>query len=206
MNMREMMKPHQLAILILTIPNRKEFLARLFEVLLPQCTETVTILTDDRPLLTKAAKRNFLLDQGTRIADYVAFVDDDDLVDKDYIELLMRGINKGVDCCSLSGVITDDGFDPRLFQHSIRFNEYKTVTEKGITRYERYPNHLNCIKSEIARRFEFPETKHRFGDADHGEDTEWATLIHESGLLETEHWIDEIIYYYEHRNKKPELA
>lgn len=189
------MNQYKLAILICTIPERDDFLRRLNTTLHRQLSKGVGMFTDERVGISIGEKRNSLLATGVNRADYVAFIDDDDIVSEDYVSLLMEGINRGVDCCSLRGVITEDGFNPRLFEHSIKYRAYRTVEEHGITRYERYPNHLNCIKSEIAGQFKFPEKNH-------GEDTDWATQIHKSGLLKTEHWIEDIIYYYEYRSKK----
>jgi len=82
-----------------------------------------------------------------------------------------------------------------MFEHSIRYNAYKTNPDGYEVRYERFPNHLNCIKSSIAKQFIFPEKNH-------GEDTDWATQVHRSGLIQTEHYIKEVIYYYDYISNK----
>jgi glycosyltransferase involved in cell wall biosynthesis len=139
-------------------------------------------------------KRNELLQQAQ--GDYIAFIDSDDRISDDYIKLVMEGIDKGVDCCSLTGIITFDGKYPQIFQHSIKYSEYKTNEgENPPIKYERYPNHLNCIKASIAKQFVFPEVNH-------GEDSDWARQLHKSGLIKTEHWIDRIIYHYEYISNK----
>ena len=61
--------------------------------------------------------------------------------------------------------------------------------------YERYPNHLNCIKSSIAKQFKFPEINF-------GEDTLWADKVFKSGLIKTEHFIDKVIYHYKYITNK----
>lgn len=142
-------------------------------------------------------KRNRLLDLSTGL--YVAFIDSDDRVAQDYVELLLEGIDFGSDCCSLNGIITEDGKNPLRFQHSIRHNTYSTNPDHEPVRYLRYPNHLNCIRADIAKQFRFPEEGRL---AMHGEDTDWATQIHKSGLLKTEHDIPEIIYYYDYKSNK----
>jgi hypothetical protein len=93
----------------------------------------------------------------------------------------------------LRGIITFDGETPELFEHSIKYKEYKTVDNP--VKYERYPNHLNCIKSSIAKQFKFPEINH-------GEDTDWATQIFNSGLIKTEHYIDSVMYHYNFITRK----
>lgn len=184
----------KLSILICHLPHRIKYLDRLFAILDPQINpDDVEILVDERPKTKIGRKRNDLLQAAK--GDYVCAIDDDDRVSDNYISLLMEGINKGVDCCSLLGEITTDGKDPLLFEHSIKYKEYRTNPADQKIRYERYPNHLNCIKSSIAKQFYFPEKNH-------GEDTVFATKIFNSGLLKTEHYIPEIIYYYDYRTNK----
>lgn len=185
----------KLSILICHKPGREHFLSRLKQRIWPQIATVAEILIDGDPDLTIGKKRNKLLRDAE--GEYVCFIDDDDLVSENYVQLLMEGIEKGVDCCSLKGIITEDGKNPLIFEHSIRYNEYKTVADSqpGEVRYERFPNHLNCIKASIAKQFRFPEKNY-------SEDTEWATMIHKSGLLKVEHYIPQVIYYYEYISKK----
>ncbi len=195
----------KLSILILTIPERYDFMKRLSAVLDPQLQKykgQVECLTDDSRYKNVGRKRNDLKDRAS--GDYLQFIDDDDLIAPNYITLQMVGINKDVDCCSLKGIITEDGENPQIFEHSIKYGIYKTITDSapGEVRYERYPNHLNCIKAAIAKRFRFPEEKHSHGDANHGEDTHFAEQVHLSGMIKTEHYIPEVLYYYQYRRNK----
>ncbi len=134
-------------------------------------------------------KRNCLLNYAS--GEYVCFIDDDDRIDNDYFKEIFIGIEKGVDCCSLEGIITFDGQNPKHFTHSIQHDSYYEKDDV----YYRFPNHLNCIKASIAKQFKFPETNH-------GEDTDWAHQIHNSGLLKTEHTVTKTIYYYDYITKK----
>jgi len=195
----------KLSLLICTLPNRKPFFDRLIDQIALQETEETEVLYNGEVEKIIGAKRNEMLQAAS--GQYVASIDDDDRISDNYISLLMEGINKGVDCCSLKGVITEDGKNPFIFEHSIKYTQYRT-NEKVVAnldmegwnmphkiRYERYPNHLNCIRSSIAKQFRFPEINH-------GEDTSWATQIFKSGLIKTEHYIPEVIYFYEYRSKK----
>lgn len=196
----------KLSILILSIdtPEHEQFLSRCTEELYRQIfqlglSEDIEICINiDDGTKTKGQKRN----EALKIAagKYVVFMDDDDMPGPKYIEELMVGINQDVDCVSLRGRMTTDGHNPEIFEHSIVYNEYRTVplagdeTAKAI-KYERYPNHLNCIKADIAKRFKFPLINH-------GEDTAWATEVYKSGLIKTEYRTKHVIYQYLYRSKK----
>ena len=184
----------KLELLICSIEKRDYFLNRLINILKPEMrSSTHYQVYIDNGTMSIGRKRNLLLQQSP--ADYVAFIDDDDRVSDNYIPLLMEGIEKGVDCCSLRGIITDDGNNPQVFEHSIKYNSYKTNPEGYEVRYERFPNHLNCIKASIAKQFIFPEKNH-------GEDTDWAMQLYKSGLIKTEHYIPEVIYFYDYISNK----
>lgn len=181
----------KLSILILTIVGREAQYESLVRSLSDQYTGTdVQICTSkDNKENSIGKKRNELLEMA--IGDYLCFIDDDDRVSKNYIKLLMEGIDKGVDCCSLVGEITFDGKNPKPFIHSIKHDRY-WEDERA---YYRFPNHLNCVKSEIAKQFTFPLKNF-------SEDTEWAVKVHESGLIKIEHEINETIYYYDFKPNK----
>ena len=181
----------KLSILIPTLSSRANECMRLVDILLDQIeraelfgiVEVVTLY--DSGEKTIGTKRNELIQMSK--GEYVCFIDDDDEITTNYIDLIMEGIYKRVDCCSLRGVITWDGVKPEVFEHSIKYENY-TTTENPI-KYERYPNHLNCIRKSIAYDFKFPEINH-------GEDTDWASQIKRSGRIKTEHYIDNVIYHY----------
>lgn len=180
----------KLSILICTIPERYPMYKSLSEFICNQVFENdidgeVLWNAEDSSI---GKKRNELLDRAK--GEYVAFVDDDDWVSSDYIKLLMEGIDKGVDCMSLRGEYSVNGKLDGYFEHSLKYNQWQTVPGLEVfIRYERYPNHLNCIKASIAKQFKFPEKNF-------GEDHDWSKQIHESGLIKTEHYIDQVIYYY----------
>jgi len=138
-------------------------------------------------------KRNIL--NNLAAGNYICCIDSDDSISKNYISNLLKGIEQGVDCCSLRGVITWDGERPELFEHSIKYDSYKTNISGDAIVYERFPNHLNCIKSSIVKQIKFHEINH-------GEDTDFATQIFNLGLIKTEYFIDEVIYHYQYKTNK----
>lgn len=190
----------KLSILVCTIPSRLAFLGRLKTELagqiLPYAGE-IELLIDPHPTNSIGQKRNDLMSRS--VGEYQSFIDDDDRISPNYIRLLMEGIQLGVDACSLKGIITENGEDPQYFEHYMTCEKYETVEgadfHKGETKYLRFNNHLNCIKSSIAKQFTFPEKNF-------SEDTDWAIKVHESGLIKTEHYINEVLYHYDYiRNK-----
>lgn len=176
----------KLSILIPTLTDRTESFNKIYHQLNTQANDEVEIVSlVDSGELNIGAKRNILLERAK--GDYVCFADDDDEVSSDYVETLLNAIESSPDCVSLRGVITWKGKNPEIFEHSIKYDAYNT-TDNTI-KYERYPNHLNCIKSSIAKRFKFPETSF-------GEDTDWATQVKNSGLLKKEIFVDKVLYHY----------
>ena len=154
-------------------------------------SEEIEILFDNDENDKIGTKRNRLLERAT--GDYVAFFDADDDPSNEYIKLIMEGLETECDCTSLKGDYSVDGRFDGVFEHSIKYNAWRTTTNE--IKYERYPNHLNPIKATIAKQFKFPETNH-------GEDADWSTQIHKAGLLKNEYYIDDIIYYYNYVTNK----
>lgn len=175
-----------LSILIPTIGKRKDMYDSLINNLKKQIGSLpIEIITEYDEKATIGTKRNRLLKKAK--GEYIAFVDDDDILSDNYIALIIEAIKSSPDCCSLNGIITVNGLNPRKFIHSIKYVSY--YEEGGI--YYRPPNHLNTIKRSIAIQFEFPENNF-------GEDTKWAMKICRSGLLKTETKIEEVLYYYKY--------
>lgn len=181
----------KLSILIPALISRYDNNVVLKQLNAQNLTDIEVLVYYDNGELSIGEKRNKLLKSAN--GEYLCFIDDDDSISNNFIKYIMDGINKDVDCCSLRGVITWDGGNPEIFEHSIKYKEYAT-TDNPI-KYERYPNHLNVIKASIAKQFKFPEINH-------GEDTDWATQIFKSGLIKTEHYIPEVIYNYNYITNK----
>lgn len=176
----------KLTILIPTLPQRDHFRRRLEHELGNQIRANdvrVKLMINEDARVCIGTKRNHMMAEVN--TEYMAFFDDDDMPGPNYIKHLMEGIAKGVDCCSLTGIITTDGANPRKFIHSI---QYADIFEKdGI--YYRPIMHINCLKTEHARQAAFPEW--RFS-----EDSKWAMDLMAKGVLKKEHYIDDVIYNY----------
>jgi|SRR5688572_17346013 len=200
----------KLSILVCSLFQRQSLLDSLYHNIRIQIKQGdyhdfIEVLTEiDNGEESTGKKRNELLERAK--GDYVCFIDDDDEISPNYINILLEAIKTNPDCVSLRGVMTTSGQNPLVFEHSIKYAAYatkepdqafkqspswvKAVWEQNrFVTYERYPNHLNCIRASIAKQFKFPEINH-------GEDTNWATQIFNSGLIKTEFYTDEILYYY----------
>jgi len=188
----------KLSILICTIPKRIFSFERLIEKIHLQAKknnlqEDVEILSNSDVSISIGVKRNLLLSESK--GAYVCFIDDDDDIADCYLQELFKAIESNNDCASLKGIITWDGERPEIFEHSIKYQSYKTNLINEEIRYERYPNHLNCIKSHIAKQIGFT-------DKNFSEDTDYANMLFASGLIKTEFSIDKILYYYNYVSQK----
>ena len=186
----------KLSILICSLEEKRSFFReRLKDILDFQITgwyrnEIEVLWEIDNGEMSIGSKRNSLLDKAK--GEYLCFMDDDDRPSWDYVEKVIKALDTKPDCLSLQGVITENGLKPKLFVHSLTYDRYyDEVNGFGQLEYFRFPNHLNVIKSSIAKQFRFPETNF-------GEDTDYATQIHKSGLLKTEVEIEGIIYNYDY--------
>ena len=192
-----------IAILVPSLESRVDNWHNLLEALSAQIkandlTDEIKIISNvDNGSKSIGQKRNELIDDAVAGGfEYVAFFDDDDSPGDEYISEIWNGAKFGYDVVSLRGQITTDGGEPFLFEHSIKYQAYRTVmNDHAPIRYERYPNHLNCMILSVAKLFKFPETNH-------GEDTNFATQVFKSGLLRRECFSRKIIYFYKYKSNK----
>jgi glycosyltransferase involved in cell wall biosynthesis len=180
-----------LNILIATLDERKEVFAKIDEQLKKQISELkaenlvqIIPLSDNREM-TLGEKRNRLVELANK--NYLAFVDDDDRVCDNYVQLLLTAIQEQPDCCSLNGIINIEGREPRIFKHSIQYNGW--YEKKKV--YYRYPNHLNCVKTEIAKLVGFQFLSY-------AEDKAYSDDLKNTGRLIKEQIIEPILYYYDY--------
>lgn len=201
----------QLSILIPTTSDRCDFYA---DVMTELCRQVrvlseyndkdywryVEILKDPRGKeYTTGTKRNDLYASAT--GKFSASIDSDDMVPSYYLRTLLENIeaNPNAKCFSLLGIMTTDGNNPEMFEHSMRYNRWHTHENAavGSVKHERYPNHLNAIRSDIAKQIKFPDLTVR-------EDHLWSEALYKSGLIrpEDEVYIDKVLYNYKVRSNK----
>lgn len=184
----------KLSILIPTLESRREQFESISNKLSKQIhgkydDEAVVIYHLDNKEKTVGKKRNELVEKAK--SDYVVFVDDDDEVASDYVASLLEAINTGADVITFTADVSIDGGKPKPCYYSKNY-EKDSNTE---THYERLPNHICCIKRDIAKVVKFP-------DINRGEDSDFAKKLHP--LLETETKLDKVLYYYNYDSKKTE--
>lgn len=186
----------KLSILICTMYNREGYFNRLLTKLREQESDEIEIHYEiDNGEISIGEKRNKLLKKSR--GDYVAFVDDDDMVSDDYVEKIINSINKSQpDVIGIHLLMTVDGQHEERTYHSLKYDHWYDEPDPdrpGKIRYFRNPNHINPVKRELALKVMFP-TK------DVGEDRDYSKDLLQ--YLKTEEYIEEPIYYYLYRSKK----
>ena len=172
----------RLSLLIPTLNSRSKMCEKLTSKIIDQLTtEVEMMLLPDNGEKTIGEKRNALLEAA--IGDYVAFIDDDDMISDDYISSVLTALESSPDCASLNGFVYKKGGGKRLFTHSIKYDGWYTKDDVDF----RTPNHLNAIRREVATMVGFPEISH-------GEDHKFSKDVRQH--LKTEAEISGVIYHY----------
>lgn len=171
----------KLSLLIATVPTRNDKFETLCELLSPQLTEDVEVLVYwDNFEASLGAKRQTLLEAAT--GDYVCFIDDDDTVPSFYISKILPLLD-GVDYIGWKQQLWHNGEKMKPTLHSLAYKV--SEDENG---WYRDISHLNPMKRELALKGRFDRTS--------PEDNDWSNQLR--GIPKTEHFIDEIMYHYNH--------
>lgn len=192
---------YDITIMICTIAERKRIFNYLLEELNKQKSRSslrVEIIYDNRERpVTIGEKRQSLVNLAK--GKYCCFVDDDDIVSANFISIyepMIRSENN-YDCSIFRGMYVHDGKIMKPFIHSLKYNAW-TEDAEG---YYRCPNHLNLIKTYIAKSI-------RYMGINMYEDRYYSLNLTKSGLLRTEYEHNEIQYYYlfiEYRKREAEV-
>lgn len=133
-----------------------------------------------RPL---GRKRNEMLDSAQ--GRYVAFVDDDDRLDPSYLISLLRAIDRTpVDAILFNVSVSLNGAPPKPCFYSVGNGR----DHNSPNAYYRLPNHLMCVKRELAVLARFPETSR-------GEDGDYARRL--KSMIRSEFNIGRVLYHYD---------
>lgn len=148
----------------------------------------IIMLTDNKQMML-GQKRNTMVDMAQ--GKYVVFVDDDDRIEPDYLVSLVDAIHSDADVITFLVSVSLNGDKPKICRYSKDFpRDRNTPTE-----YQRIPNHICCIKKEIALKSSFPNLAH-------GEDSAYSKLL--LPHLHTEHHIPRVLYHYDYSDEHSE--
>lgn len=177
------------SVLIPTMQGREESLQRLLlsiqekvRRLAPDMRVQFSIEFDNKEK-SVGLKRDALLQNAQ--GRYMSFIDDDDDITDEYIEDLWECIKGDYHVMRLFGTIA-----PYRFFHTLKFTfDDKMATKGDPPMFQRPPNHLNPMLTDVARLI-------RFKDATYGEDLDWCIRLHKTQFLQREYTSDESRTHY----------
>jgi glycosyltransferase involved in cell wall biosynthesis len=176
-----------LTIGILHLPKRTNLYNSLISELNKQikncnAEDKIEIITEiDNGENSVGKKRNNVIDKAK--GEYLCFIDDDDMITEIYILKTLKALETKPDVVELVGFLPKYNLP---FIHNLNCGGH--FKKDGIQ--FRTPNHLNTVKTEIARKVRFPEISH-------GEDQDYSHRLWNSGLMKTESLIGERMYIYQ---------
>ena len=184
-------------ILTLTQDSRYEYLRRLEAFLNPQILSLPKraavvswFISYFNPRLSLGENRQRLIEVSH--AEYVCFVDDDDLVAPDYVSTILPLLDR--DYVGFKVQLYNDGVPDLPTYHSLVYDHW-FQNEHG---YYRHISHLNPIRRELALLVPM--------EGGVGEDHRWADRLYATGKVRTEHFIDRVMYHYYSRSVKNDVA
>jgi len=175
----------ELSILTPTIPSRKEQLSKLSEKIAKQSNDLAVehLSFADNRTRTIGAKRQALLDIAR--GEYIAFVDDDDDIEPDYVSEILLAIKQGQDVITFKQNSYYNGaFSKVVFGLNNRDEPFQP---NGITL--RAPWHVCVWKRELVKTCQF-------GESNYGEDIIWSRQAR--ARIKTSLHIDKTLCTYRH--------
>jgi len=193
-----------LSILIPTIPPR-EFM---FMTLLEEVTKQAFNCMDDHPMLGRVGiywnDEKAFLDGGLSIGKkrddllrraegkYLCFLDDDENIAPNYVETILRLCQQDMDVVTFRSIAKLDTYWS-IIDMRLSHPENEQASPDYIV--HRRPWHINAIRSEIAKRYTFPDTNY-------SEDSDWMNNVILD--LKTEAHTDAVLHQYNHSKKHSE--
>lgn len=188
-----------LSICIPTLPEQKSknHLAKLLVLLLPQKTDEIEIIIDDRGRhIPTGTKRNDMYAQAQ--GKYVCSVDCDDWIAPTYCEDILIAIKNNMpDVVTFDGWYTENGRNhvDWVIKLGEKYEARHDAASGGKYMFFRWPNHLTAMKKEIA-------TSVKFEPIWQGEDYKWSKEIRDRNILKTEIHIYKQLYHYIYLTQK----
>jgi len=188
----------QLSILVLTVHTRfhtyyPRIMSELYEQwcnLEPALKSEVEIISlSDTKSMTVGEKRNRLVDMAS--GKYVAFVDDDDRLDPDYVKSLVIASYVDLDVITFRVSVSINSGPVKVCVYSKDFRKDHNTTGE----YRRLPNHLMATRKTLVQQVRFQHTNF-------GEDSDYSRRL--KPLLKTEFAIPKVLYHYEYNDETTE--
>lgn len=182
-------------ILILTQPSREKFLAQLIPYIEKQrqnVSDVGILLYLFDPKADLGTNRARMMRDAT--AEYINFVDDDDWLAPDYIPAILPLLD-GVD--QVGYEVKPYVREPYGFRCTGReFHSLKSgrVWQQKGTHYFRNISHINPIRRDLAIQITM--------SGPYGEDHRWSTAMTKLGIVQSEHYLDHVMYTYLWRPNK----
>jgi glycosyltransferase involved in cell wall biosynthesis len=181
------------SILIPTLANRTDLLGELLAVLLPQAeadgrVEIVALFNHgDRPV---GVLRQELLEAAR--GEYISFVDDDDMVEPDYVPAITAAMGTRPDFIAFEHAYYVDGVrQPCRIVTGIGYDGWHDgYANDGWLLLVRDVTHINPVRRDVALRARFPGQRS-------GED--YAYIAQLRPLLRSQVSIGRVMYHYRHR-------
>lgn len=173
-------------ILISSIPHRHDQLCGLLKELdsqLPAPGVGVHLYRDNLEA-TYGEKAAALL--ASSAADYVSYIDDDDMPAPDYVARITAALAEGPDYVGYPVRWTIDGELQRPVEHSLRHGRWENLPDMLV----RDISEKNPLRRELAWTGVWV--------GGYAAEQQWAAGVRASGLVKTEVWIDEPMYYYQY--------
>lgn len=177
-------------VLITSIPHRHQKLLELLAELDKQWQPGFGVLLyRDNLRHSVAVKRQALLEAAT--AQYVSFIDDDDMVPGWFVFTAMSALSTRPDYVGFPvEYYVDGGFEKRA-EHSLRYTEWYDWPEH----YVRDITHLNPLRRDLALLGRF-DREDGIAANGRGEDGRWADSVRATGLVRSEEYIGQVMYRY----------
>lgn len=173
------------SILILSIPERLKKLSELLDILRPQCENNpdveILVLTDNRKR-SVGSKRSSLLQLAQ--GEYLAFIDDDDLVSTDYVDVILKTLRDypDLDVLTFTQIVSFPNGSLTMCKYSVNF-QY----ESGPGWWRGLPAHTMVWKRDLVKDIPFP-------NKDWQEDLDWCKVA--SKKVTRELIIEDELYHY----------
>jgi len=149
--------------------------------------EIISVIDNKKMILGDKRSKMVEMAQG----EYVAFFDCDDRPSSDYIDQLLAATKQESDVIVFDVMVSINGAPAKLCQYSKEYNS----DYNDLGGYYRLPNHLMCVKRELAIQIKFKSVLF-------GEDADYAKRL--KPLLKTEYNIGKVLYYYDFNSKTTE--